>query len=408
MSNRQALVYLTFMASIAGALAILTVLLAVAVDPYWMWNMHPVSGLTAMKPRVFHHYVLSKTYLLERQTPKTLLLGNSRVEVGLDPDSPMWPEAAKPVFNAALSAYDLSASLAMLRETFATHAPETIIVGVDFPDFLSTAEGPPKTDQSEAEARLPIGADGKPNPKRSWQVWKDRFATTLNVDALLDSLLTLTDQRPAASATMMRNGFNPHNPYRVFAARSGYHVIFAEKNADYVAQYAKFALPDFSDLYNNAEFRYLVEIVHLAAERNTRLIVYIHPYHREYLDLLSDKGSWNAFENWKRALVRVSRREAGDKRNLMQVWDFSGYNPITTEPVPAAGDTRTRMQWYWESGHYKSELGERLIARMMGGHSDFGREVTEDNVESVLAEIREERSRLTGSVIPVSKRSTDR
>jgi hypothetical protein len=54
------------------------------------------------------------------------------------------------------------------------------------------------------------------------------------------------------------------------------------------------------------------------------------------------------------------------------------------------------MRWYWEPGHYKSALGEHILERIVHGRTDFGRILTEANIESVLAEIREERDRSLG------------
>jgi hypothetical protein len=137
-----------------------------------------------------------------------------------------------------------------------------------------------------------------------------------------------------------------------------------------------------------------------------RLVIFTHPYHREYLDMLWDKGFWPAFEEWKRAVIRVVDKESGEKRDLVRFWDFSGYNAISMEPVPPPGDTHTQMHWYWESGHYKNALGDLLISRMTGGRSEPGQEVTKDNLEELLAQIRNDRNRLTGKLIPARENVT--
>ena len=50
--------------------------------------------------------------------------------------------------------------------------------------------------------------------------------------------------------------------------------------------------------------------------------------------------------------------------------DFSGYNEFTTEPVPKEGDLRTEMHWFWESGHYKSALGDETIDAVLADISE--------------------------------------
>ena len=53
------------------------------------------------------------------------------------------------------------------------------------------------------------------------------------------------------------------------------------------------------------------------------------------------------------------------------------------------------MRWYWEPGHYKSALGEHILERIIHGRTHFGRVLTAANIESALAEIREERDRFS-------------
>jgi hypothetical protein len=265
---------------------------------------------------------------------------------------------------------------------------------VDFPDFLG------RLAQDQA---IPIDDVPAVSPTRAaWQIWQDRLETSFTVDALLDSIMTLADQHPEVSRTMRSDGFNPMNDYRVIARREGYHALFASKNADYETQYAQLTPYDFSRPYRNAQIRYFVGIVHLALTHGTHVIVLIHPYHRQYMDLLTKIGMWDTFESWKRSIVSVAARESKDNPGLVQIWDFSGYNTFTTEPVPPAGDMRTSMQWYWESGHYKRELGDHVIARITGQSSDFGRRLTVDNIENDLSEIREERERSNSSLVPAA------
>ena len=60
-------------------------------------------------------------------------------------------------------------------------------------------------------------------------------------------------------------------------------------------------------------------------------------------------------------MSRVDKAPVGAN---IELWDFSGFAPYADENVPPLGDTTTEMQWYWESGHFKSSLGEVLLARI--------------------------------------------
>jgi hypothetical protein len=393
MADTKPLPYFMAFAATMALLAVAAAVLAVAVDPYRMWDTREIAGFTAMKPRVYQRHIAAKTYMLERHTPKTLLLGNSRVEVGLEPDSPAWPAAAQPVFNAGIAGADLFIARGLLRDTAIREPLRTVIVGLDFVDFLEpTPNGPLDGPHSPAEARLMFTSEGKPNPERRLQILKDRFATTLTIDAITDSLLTLVDQRPNASSTMTREGFNPLFPYRSEVARNGYYELFRQKQAAYRQQFSRLAVPDFSNPYRNAEFRYVTEILRSAMAHDVKVILYIHPYHASYLDMIAGKGLWNAFEDWKRAVVQVADRESSARRDLVTIWDFSGYSAYSMEAVPPREDKHSTMKWYWESGHYTSDLGNVLIGVMMQGRSEFGRRLDASTIEDVLASIRKERA----------------
>jgi len=109
----------------------------------------------------------------------------------------------------------------MLRDALACRRPDTVILGLDIldllqkPDVLPLAKQPADPDES----RLLVDRDGHPNPDRPLQIWRDRIATTLTIDAVLDGLATPFDQDLEQSPTMTRHGFNPLHDYRVAAVR---------------------------------------------------------------------------------------------------------------------------------------------------------------------------------------------
>ncbi len=381
--------FLAGVGATALALALATVALTVWVDPYRMYGTPVMSGWTALKPRIDQQTGIAKTYQLERVEPRTLLLGNSRVEIGIDPESREWPHDAEPVFDAAEDGRGLPTVLAMLREAIAVRIPDTVLLGVDILDFLQNPT-PPGTHRPPPGAdarRLLVDREGRPNPQRAMQIWRDRLATTLTISAVYDSIATLLDQNPSTSGTMTPQGFNPLHPYRTFVARSGYHELFAQKAALYQAEYSRLPHPSFADPYQYSSFRYLRRIMVLAARHKIRLILYIHPYHADYLEMLHRVGLWPSFDAWKRALVRVVDSENRLLSADMPLYDFAEYDRFTTEPVPPPGDRHTKMQWYWESAHYKSALGDRILARIFGGAKGFGSQLTAQNIDARLAGI---------------------
>lgn len=391
----RATAYLAWFGGTIAALAAIVLVLTISVDPYRMFGTPTVPGWTELKPRAYEQMGIAKTYQLERIAPRTLLLGNSRTEIGLDPESPKWPVALRPVFNAAEAGRGPFTSLLMLREALAVRPPASIIMGVDFLDFLGESSGASAQPTAD-ERRLLIDRNGRPNAARASQVWKDRLAATLTIDAAEDSVMTIFDQNPRTSATMTPLGFNPLHEYRVFVARSGYHALFAQKIAILRKQYAAFPKPDFGHPSLMASYGYLKSIVQLATEEHIPLILYIPPYHAVYLEMLYDLGLWPSFEDWKRVIVAAASGTGHASPGDMRLFDFSGFNEFSTEAIPPPGDRYSKMRWYWEPAHYKSALGEYILGTIFNEEPHFGHTLTRANIDSVLADIREQRMRFAG------------
>ena len=375
--------YLATMGASLVVLAVAAVTLSVTVDPYWVFGSSIVPGWTALKPRAAQRAELAKQHLLTRMRPRTVLLGNSRVEIGLDPANSDWPGPDRPVFNAALAGHDLSSSVKFLEQGIQLGSLRSVVVGVDYQDFLD--DGAPQPAQVDLPDRL-VG------PSTRWaDYWKQRLAVTLTIDAVLDSAYTLFEQSALTGATMTQAGFNPLHEYALIAQREGYYSLFEQKQAEYLARYRQFKKPDFSVPMRNREFRYLAQILDRAIQHDCKVVLFIDPYHANYLDMLHELGLWPGFEAWKRALLQVVDQHNPGHRNLVQVFDFSGYNEVSTERVPPRGDRRTVMRWYWEPGHFKSALGARIIARIIGLDDSFGYELTPSTIDAVLSRINADR-----------------
>ena len=84
----------------------------------------------------------------------------------------------------------------------------------------------------------------------------------------------------------------------------------------------------------------------------------------------------------------IRDRINSDQGGKVEVWDFSGVSPETLEAIPTRGDRKTHLNYYWEAGHFKKELGNLVIDRLLGKQNDFGIKLDSGNIESWLAEDR--------------------
>ena len=109
------------------------------------------------------------------------------------------------------------------------------------------------------------------------------------------------------------------------------------------------------------------------------------------LEVIHGSGAWPVFESWKRELVAVLASDRARYPGAVEfvLWDFSGYNSITTEKVPPQGST-LETKWYWESSHCKPSVSPLMALRAFGngdmaaGQADFGVRLWPDNLEDHL------------------------
>jgi hypothetical protein len=173
------------------------------------------------------------------------------------------------------------------------------------------------------------------------------------------------------------------------ARSEGENILFAQKEteqADLIKGAAKILSDRNGSLPNFDVFQAIMEF---CQSHGIELTVFIPPSHAHLLDRIYDAGLGDAFEQWK---TELAARVSGPSARSVTVWDFSGYDAYSTEPVPARGDRRTATQWFWEPAHFKRALGERMLARMLTDQpSDFGVRLTPETVAAHLAKLRNDR-----------------
>ncbi|MBP1208168.1 hypothetical protein JOD97_006255 [Duganella sp. 1411] len=358
--------FITWMAATLLAGVLLVVLFVVVVDPYRLFRLVDIAGFNAVKPRPEHFQSEIKLAGAKALRPATVLMGNSRVDVGIDPDSEQLGAARRPAYNLAIPGTGVGTS----REQFehlraAGAAPSTLLLGVDFFDFLLDP------DSAEVPAKAPPGG-------LAGQRWK--VETLFSLNALLDAVTTLRIQRDPDAGTMTAHGFNPLHDYLRFAREDGYHSLFQQRALENARN---FSLAPHGIARtrgdSSSEWRDLGGLLDAAARGKTDIHLIIYPYHAQLMAMMEQTGLWPVFEQWKLRLLReIATVNAAHPGARIVLWDFSGYGAPQCEPIPARGDVVRATRWYWESGHFKAALGERILARVFGaagaasGTGEFG------------------------------------
>ncbi|MCX7278442.1 MAG: hypothetical protein NTZ15_14135 [Burkholderiales bacterium] len=386
--------YLFGWLGLTAALVLLVAVFNAVVDPYGLIRGVDRAGFNRIKPAAGAHGSMAKAYQVLRVQPGALILGNSRAEVGFDPQHPAWPAAAQPVFNLALPGTDTSTSVQSLQHVLASPGahPKVVVWGVDFMDFLVDPRTPPSSPAGAGSGgRWLTQGDGAANPTRWRHQLRDYAESTLTMGALLDSAQTLASQRNAYASDLTPQGFNPMQDYVKISADEGYWNVFRQKD---VANLQAYLRRPKSILDAGGRSSYALEdlrrVIQLCQQNGIELHLVVYPYHAHLLQIMRLSGHWPVFEDWKRALVRTVE-QASAPGQLVPLWDFSGFNRYANEDIPPRGDRKSQMQWYWEAGHFKSALGGLVLDRVLGhGTPDlaWGVQMQPVNLEAHIATLQ--------------------
>jgi hypothetical protein len=154
----------------------------------------------------------------------------------------------------------------------------------------------------------------------------------------------------------------------------------------------------FPDAREDESFQKFDQVVKFICENKISAKFYIHPVHALMTDILRQKSLSTREENWKTELTRIVSNYQNRQCDI-KIIDFSGYNSVTTESIANLSQSKT-LNYYWDASHYKSEVGELILKRLFHEKhddipQDFGYELHQDTITSVLATIRKEQSQYT-------------
>lgn len=325
------------------------------IDPYGVTDNPKISFLNRLKPKQIKHVRLFKAINVNRIKPKTVFLGSSRVDLGLDPSHPAL-EKLQPAYNLAL----VGPNMYEVRRYFEhllvnPNHPKTIVLGIDFFMFNKYKNNAGDFEESR------LGRQSINN--------EDFVNTALSIDALNSSIETIQfNMQPGSSSLYQENGMRYlHLPPAGTSTESKFHKM-TNRLLNTRGYYQEYLI---SQEYL-ADFQ---QIVVLCREKNIDLKVFISPMHASLIDGIREAGLWSDFENWKREITTIT-----------PVWDFSGYNSITTEPIGQD------MKNYLDSSHYSSKVGDLILNRLFNYQeetiaTDFGILITSENIGSHLAQV---------------------
>lgn len=384
-----------FLLALASIL-LLTALFNFIINPFDLFPIPAINSLNRIKIETEHRQRLTKPYVVAKRKPDAVIIGTSRA-LQIDAHHP----ALKPfrAYNLALASATAYENYRYLQHAEAEHHLKLVVYGLD------AFAGDGGTYTGFSEDRLAISASGKPNKALFVARFKDYVPALLSFDALRSSINTIAYQPP----------YQVKNPRRYMRsidrqdilAEGGHYRKFVDIEAVYLRGAIHTGTHPASDDINVSSWisrlSSLRHIIHFSYQHDIRLIIFISPSHAHMMEVWEVSGKWLDLENWKRAVIAIDDEEAKRaNKEPFAVWDFTGYNSITTESVPPAGDKHTSMRWYTEASHYTMDTGDLILDRILGYHQthhtlpvDFGVKINRSTIEAELARIRHEQARYT-------------
>ena len=153
----------------------------------------------------------------------------------------------------------------------------------------------------------------------------------------------------------------------------------------------------FADATGHSTFDYLRTIVRISRADGVDLRLFISASHARLWAMLRFLELGPIVEEWKRGLIEVLAEDEASHpgRPAIPLWDFGGYNEITTEALPSSGNGKVAFKNHLDSLHYSPDVGDLILDRVLDykapdrqAPEGFGVRLTRDNIDAHLARTR--------------------
>ncbi len=377
-------------------LLVVTFSFNVIIDPFGVYRLVDIEGVNSVKTGQAHRVRLAKAGAVRAFRPSAVVLGNSRAEYGINPDHPGW--STKPVYNLGISGANIYEILRYFQHANSIQRLSEVLFMLDLNQFDAYWEN----SIDFTEKRLAVTVEGTPN---ELYYAFDFVPTTLSLNALAQSISTIWRSSTGRTTTYLRNGQRDWRDdllFRTVIANFGsYHSLFTmEEESLFLRKSNGRSSGLHAYSYNETTkvnvFDWFRRIVQISIRDGIELRLVLTPSHGRYFETNRLLGDWALWEEWKRTLVSIVEEEAGIAGvEPFPFWDFSGFNPLTVEPVPPASESGIKMKWYFESSHFTTGMGDMIQDRVFGREASgrkvpdyFGVLLTKGNIEDHLAKIR--------------------
>lgn len=316
----------------------------VLIDPFDLWGTPRIHGFNDVKAPGNHRFY--KPLQVSVRRPATVFLGNSRVQMSIDPAD--FPELN--AYNFAVPGALISEELLFARHALAEAPIREMVVGVDFISF---------NDDKHMDESLNLQNLGR------FFFWRSLPRVLFSREAMLRSRYTLRASRKHHQDIHKSNGF------RIYPS------IDREKPREAV-------LDDLHDYYviyhsiNKIEksLQQFTVLLDEAKAKGVKITVFNPAFHAAIFESIEFVGKTELYEEWLTKVVLLCAERG------IPFWDFSGYNRYTMVPLDDTFST------YFDSSHIQPWVGRKELLTMVNRASEdgFGTQLTPAMMPAYLAD----------------------
>lgn len=349
------------------------------VDPEGIVQFVRINGLNYEKPAIDKTGLRRwKSIALASGNYDTIVLGTSRSLGGIDPMSSVWGDRV--VYNASLPSTNMYETYQVFEFSTRNNPISTVVLGLDLSMFATEQKGL---------------ADFQTSQFADQNIILSNLSSLISWQTLDNSWQTVIFNRNRKVGRYSERGFRRVKEGLKDSETVNHRRLFKYESNNLLSGCCPFyqIKPTSLDLFH--------QLIKDCRQKGIEIYLFISPIHAIRLEAYQALDLFTVLENLKRDLVGIlaEDRDKNPEKESILLWDFSGYNSVTTEEIPSAKSTR-QMKWYVESSHYKKELGNVILDLILNYPqksenvpTDFGRAIDRDNIESHLASIRRDRVR---------------
>lgn len=371
------------------------VLFVIIIDPFSKFDLISLPGINTFKSQNINMARLFKAHQILKRKPQNIILGSSRVELGLDPDHPAWKKIPGSTYNAAMSGIGIFELNKMLQHSFyASNKINIALIGLDFIMFNAHREEVIfVTEVSDFDERRLLKSETD-NPYKAFLCDLPYFIGTPALK--LSGGTLLTQKKDPLTTFYYQNGQRSDEFMEEIIKKAGPRAMFSSQEWAYIRKIwraghkRRYCLRSPAAHNTLNTFR---ELVRFAYAHNINIRFFTTPIHARMILAIRQAGLWPQFEEWKREVTKIIYEEAKNfKAEPFVFWDFCGFFPVNEEQIPDEA-SRTPMKYYFEGSHFNRKVGDIITSYLIGNnvphHNTFGKRLTPQNIESYLLQQRQ-------------------